>query len=55
MRNIAKEKAWAKTKYERVCADIDKKTGIALKAKLKKEKISISAWVTDNAKKYLGQ
>lgn len=52
-RNIAKEKEWAKIKYERVRGDIDKELGLALKAKLKEENKSIASWITENAKKYL--
>lgn len=55
MRNITKEKEWAKTKYERVMGDIDKELGIELKAKLKSENISIASWITENAKKYLNK
>lgn len=34
MRNITKEKEWAKTKYERVMGDIDKELGIELNPKI---------------------
>lgn len=52
-RNIQKEKEWAKTKYTRILADIDKDLGNALKEKLKNEEKSIASWITENAKKYL--
>ena len=52
-RNIKKEKEWAKTKYTRILADVDKQLGDELKAKLKGEGKSIASWITDNAKKYL--
>ncbi len=52
-RNIKKEKEWAKTKYTRILADVDKQLGDELKAKLKIEGRSIASWITDNAKKYL--
>lgn len=53
MRNYKKEKDWAKTKYTRILADIDKELGNELKEKLKNEDKSIASWVTENAKKYL--
>lgn len=52
-RNIQKEKEWAKTKYVRILADIDKDLGNELKEKLNNEKKSIASWITENAKKYL--
>ena len=52
-RNYQKESEWAKTKYTRILADIDKKLGIELKEKLKNDGKSISGWITENAKKYL--
>ena len=54
-RDYEKEKAWAKKKYTRILADIDKELAENLKNKLKEENISIASWITDNAKKYLGQ
>ena len=53
MRNYEKEKKWAKTKYTRILADIDKDLGNELKEKLKNEGKSIASWITENAKKYL--
>lgn len=52
-RNYQKESEWAKTKYTRILADIDKNLGIELKEKLKNDGKSISGWITENAKKYL--
>lgn len=52
-RNIKKEKEWAKTKYARILADIDKDLANNLKEKLQMENKSIASWITDNAKKYL--
>ena len=52
-RNYKKESEWAKTKYTRILADIDKNLGNELKEKLKNEDKSIASWVTENAKKYL--
>lgn len=53
MRNYEKEKEWAKNKYSRVLADIDKELAENLKAQLKKENKSIASWITENAVKYL--
>lgn len=53
MRDYKKENEWAKTKYTRILADIDKELGDKLKAKLKEKNISIASWISDNAKKYL--
>ena len=53
MRNFKKENEWAKTKYERINSAIDKKIGQELKETLKKEKISLSNWLHENANKYL--
>lgn len=52
-RNYKKENEWAKTKYTRILADIDRELGNELKEKLKKEGKSIAGWITENAKKYL--
>ena len=52
-RNLYKEDLWAKEKYERINARIDKKLGLELKEKLNKEGKSIAGWITENAKKYL--
>ena len=52
-RNLNKEDIWAKEKYERINARIDKKLGIELKEKLQDEKKSIASWITECAKKYL--
>lgn len=52
-RDIKKEKEWAKTKYTRILADIDKDLGNKLKEKLKNEGKSIASWITENAKKYI--
>lgn len=52
-RNYDKEDIWAKEKYERINARIDKKLGLKLKEQLKKDGKSIASWITDNAKKYL--
>lgn len=51
-RNYEKEREWAKTKYTRVLADIDKELAEELKTKLKKEGKSIASWITENAKEY---
>ena len=52
-RNYKKENEWAKKKYTRVLADIDKELGEKLKEKLKEENKSIASWITENAKKYI--
>ena len=52
-RNYKKENEWAKKKYTRILADIDKELGIELKNKLIEDKKTISSWITENAKKYL--
>lgn len=52
-RNLKNEDIWAKEKYERINARIDKKLGLDLKEKLEKEGKSIASWIADNAKKYL--
>lgn len=52
-RNLDKEEIWAKEKYERINARIDKKLGLELKEQLSKEGKSIAGWITENAKKYL--
>lgn len=52
-RNLNKEDIWAKEKYERINARIDKKLGIELKEKLQEEEKSIASWITECAKKYL--
>ena len=52
-RNLDKEDVWAKQKYERIDARIDKKLGIELKEKLREDGKSIASWITENAKKYL--
>lgn len=52
-RNYEKEDIWAKEKYERINARIDKNLGLKLKEQLKKEGKSLASWITDNAKKYL--
>ena len=52
-RNFEKEDIWAKEKYERINARIDKNLGLKLKEKLKKDGKSLASWITENAKKYL--
>ena len=52
-RNYKKESEWAKQKYTRILADVDKELGDELKQKLKNEGKSIASWITENAKKYL--
>lgn len=52
-RNLKREREWAKTKYTRILADIDKNLGDELKKELKKKNVSIARWVSDNAKTYL--
>ena len=52
-RNYEKERLWAKTKYSRILADIDKDLAKELKDKLKNDGKSIAEWITENAKKYL--
>ena len=54
-RNYEKEKNWAKNKYTRILADIDKELAEELKDKLKENNISIASWITTNAKKYLNK
>lgn len=52
-RNYEKERLWAKTKYSRILADIDKDLAKELKDKLKNDGKSVAEWITENAKKYL--
>ena len=52
-RNYEKEDIWAKERYERINARIDKNLGLKLKEQLKKEGKSLASWITENAKKYL--
>ena len=52
-RNFEKEDIWAKEKYERINARIDKNLGLKLKEQLKKEGRSLASWITENAKNYL--
>ena len=52
-RNYEKERLWAKNKYSRILADIDKDLAKELKDKLKNDRKSIAEWITENAKKYL--
>ena len=52
-RNYEKEDIWAKEKYERINARIDKNLGLKLKEQLKKDGKSLASWITENAKKYL--
>lgn len=52
-RNYEKERLWAKNKYSRILADIDKDLAKELKDKLKSDGKSIAEWITENAKKYL--
>ncbi len=52
-RNYEKERLWAKNKYSRILADIDKDLAKELKDKLKNDGKSIAEWITENAKKYL--
>lgn len=52
-RNYEKERLWAKNKYSRILADIDKGLAKELKDKLKSDGKSIAEWITENAKKYL--
>lgn len=52
-RNYEKERLWAKNKYTRILADIDKDLAKELKDKLKIDGKSVAEWITENAKKYL--
>lgn len=52
-RNFEKEDIWAKEKYERINARIDKNLGLKLKEQLKKDGKSLASWITENAKNYL--
>lgn len=52
-RNLKKEREWAKGKYSRILADIDKELATELKLKLSAEKKSIASWISENAKAYL--
>lgn len=52
-RNYQNEREWQLKKYDEIRAKISKDLGIALRAKLKKEKKSIASWVSENAEKYL--
>lgn len=53
MRNYKKEAKWAKEKYERIDAKIDKDLGRELKNVLKQNDTSISTWITESAIVYL--
>lgn len=53
MRNYKKEYENNKKNYERLNVAIDKKLGIKLKNKFKKENISVAKWITDNAENFL--
>ena len=52
-RNLENEDKWAKEKYERINARIDKDLGLELKKQLQEDGKSIAGWITENAKKYL--
>ena len=52
-RNLENEDKWAKEKYERINARIDKELGLELKKQLQEDGKSIAGWITENAKKYL--
>lgn len=52
-RNYENEIKWRKEKYCEIRGFIDKKLAIELKETLKKDKISIASWISQNAKNYL--
>lgn len=53
MRNYQNESKWQKNKYDTIRASLDKELGKKLRIKLKKENLTITGWVRDNAIKYL--
>lgn len=53
MRNYKKEREWQLQKYDQIRANIDKNLGTELRKKLKREGITITSWVSENAKKFL--
>lgn len=53
MRDYKKESAWAKNKYTRLVADIDKELATQFKENLIKENKSFTGWLVDNINKYL--
>lgn len=52
-RNYEKERKWQLKKYDEIRAKIPKELGTALRAKLKKENISVAKWISENAQRYL--
>lgn len=53
MRNYKNEAKWAKEKYERIEAKIDKDIGKELKRVLKQNDTSMTTWITESALVYL--
>lgn len=53
MRNYKNEAKWAKEKYERIDARIDKQIGQELKRVLKQNETSMAKWITESALVYL--
>ncbi len=53
MRNYKNEAKWAKEKYERIDARIDKQIGQELKRVLKQNETSMATWITESALVYL--
>lgn len=53
MRNYKKESEWAKNKYTRLVADIDKNLAAQFKESLSKENKKFTGWLVENIKQYL--
>lgn len=53
MRDYKKESAWAKNKYTRFVADIDKTLATQFKENLSKENKSFTGWLVENIRNYL--
>ena len=54
-RDYKKEYEWQYRKYDEIRANIDKKLGMELREKLKKENKTVAEWVNENAKIYLAK
>ena len=52
-RNYEKEAAWAKTKYVRLLADVDKPLAEAFKQKLADNGIKYSSWLKERIIEYM--
>ena len=54
-RNYEKEYKWQKEKYDIIRASINKELGTKLRLKLKKDNLTISKWICQNATKYINE